>query len=56
MLFPYTTPATAAAAAVAAVTWAFGRIKEEMEARYDESGYGWDDADVLEQLRAPEGR
>lgn len=39
-----------------AVTWAFGRIKEEMEARYDESGYGWDDDDKLEQLRAPEGR
>jgi len=38
------------------VTWAFGHIKEAMEAKYDEGGYGWDDADKLDQLRAPEGR
>lgn len=38
------------------MTWTFGLVKETMEAKYDEAGYGWDDADKLEQLRAPEGR
>jgi hypothetical protein len=36
--------------------WAFDLIKSGMEDLYDASGYGWDDEDKREQLKAPDVR
>jgi len=30
--------------------WAFDKVKENMEERYDASGYGWDDDDKRKEL------
>lgn len=32
------------------LNWAFGLVKENMEERYDNSGYGWDDDDKEREL------